>query len=59
VLEIGTQTALAKKEVAVVAIPGDIALRKTSYRKPSHRETGQPAAFALLGRRDADVVRRA
>jgi hypothetical protein len=34
-------------------------LRKTSYRKPSHRETGQPAAFALLGRRDADVVRRA
>ena len=35
VLEIAIQTALAKGGVAVVAIPGDIALRKTTYRKPS------------------------
>jgi pyruvate dehydrogenase (quinone) len=35
VLEIAIQTALAKRGVAVVTIPGDIALRKTSYRKPS------------------------
>jgi pyruvate dehydrogenase (quinone) len=35
VLEIAIQTALAKKGVAVVTIPGDIALQKTAYRKPS------------------------
>jgi pyruvate dehydrogenase (quinone) len=35
VLEIAIQTALAKRGVAVVAIPGDVALRKTTYRKPS------------------------
>src|SRR5712675_2807549 len=35
VLEIAIQTALAPKGVAVVAIPGDIALRETVYRKPS------------------------
>jgi pyruvate dehydrogenase (quinone) len=34
VLEIAIQTALAKRGVAVVAIPG-IALRKATYRKPS------------------------
>ena len=34
-LEIAIQTALAKSGVAVVAIPGDVALRKTTYRKPS------------------------
>ena len=35
VLEIAIQTALTKKGVAVVAIPGDIALQPTAYRKPS------------------------
>ena len=35
VLEIAIQTALAKQGVSVVAIPGDIALKKTTYRKPS------------------------
>jgi pyruvate dehydrogenase (quinone) len=35
VLEIAIQTALAKQGVTVVAIPGDVALRKTNYRKPS------------------------
>src|SRR3984957_5475464 len=35
VLEIAIQTALTKKGVAVVTIPGDIALHKTAYRKPS------------------------
>ena len=35
VLEIAIQTALAKKGVAVVTIPGDIALQKTAHRKPS------------------------
>lgn len=35
VLEIAIQTALTKQGVAVVAIPGDIALRKGNYRKPS------------------------
>jgi pyruvate dehydrogenase (quinone) len=35
VLEIAIQTALTKQGVSVVAIPGDIALRKATYRKPS------------------------
>ncbi len=35
VLEIAIQSALANKGVAVVAIPGDVALRKAEYRKPS------------------------
>jgi pyruvate dehydrogenase (quinone) len=35
VLEIAIQTALAKQGVAVVAIPGDVALKKTRYAKPS------------------------
>src|ERR1700679_4304607 len=35
VLEIAIQTALTKKGVAVVAIPGDIALQPAAYRKPS------------------------
>jgi pyruvate dehydrogenase (quinone) len=35
VLEIAIQTALTKKGVAVVAIPGDIALKPAAYRKPS------------------------
>ena len=35
VLEIAIQTALAKQGVSVVAIPGDIALKKTNYREPS------------------------
>ena len=35
VLEIAIQTALTKKGVAVVAIPGDIALQQAAYRKPS------------------------
>src|ERR1700757_4404929 len=35
VLEIAIQTALTKKGVAVVAIPGDIALKQATYRKPS------------------------
>ncbi len=35
VLEIAIQTALAKRGVAVVAIPGDVALRKAAYRRPS------------------------
>src|SRR6266567_2828167 len=35
VLEIAIQTALAKRGVAVVAIPGDIALREAPYREPS------------------------
>src|ERR1700751_20386 len=34
VLEIAIQTALTKRGVAVVAIPGDLALRTTTYRKP-------------------------
>ena len=35
VLEIAIQTALARQGVSVIAIPGDIALKKTLYRKPS------------------------
>lgn len=35
VLEIAIQAALSKQSVAVVAIPGDIALKETTYRKPS------------------------
>src|SRR6202007_2428861 len=35
VLETAIQTALTKKGVAVVAIPGDIALKPANYRKPS------------------------
>jgi pyruvate dehydrogenase (quinone) len=35
VLEIAIQTALARQGVSVMAIPGDIALKKTLYRKPS------------------------
>src|ERR1700741_1687418 len=35
VLEIAIQTALTKKGVAVVAIPGDIALKPATYRRPS------------------------
>lgn len=35
VLEIAIQTALTKKGVSVMAIPGDIALKATTYRKPS------------------------
>jgi pyruvate dehydrogenase (quinone) len=35
VLEIAIRTALANKGVAVVAIPGDIALRRANYRAPS------------------------
>ncbi|MBV8097831.1 MAG: ubiquinone-dependent pyruvate dehydrogenase [Verrucomicrobia bacterium] len=35
VLEIAIQTALTKKGVAVVAIPGDVALKPAAYRKPS------------------------
>jgi len=35
VLELAIQSALSKKGVAVIAIPGDIALQKTAYRKPS------------------------
>ena len=35
VLEIAIQTALTKRGVSVVAIPGDIALKQTNYRKPS------------------------
>jgi pyruvate dehydrogenase (quinone) len=35
VLETAIQTALTKKGVAVVAIPGDVALREAEYRPPS------------------------
>lgn len=35
VLEIAIQAALSKQGVAVVAIPGDIALKQALYRKPS------------------------
>src|SRR6516165_5969079 len=35
VLEIAIQTALTHKGVAVVAIPGDIALKQAKYVKPS------------------------
>jgi len=35
VLEIAIQTALAKQGVSVVVIPGDIALKKAEFRKPS------------------------
>ncbi len=35
VLEIAIQTSLTKKGVSVVAIPGDVAMRKIPYRKPS------------------------
>jgi pyruvate dehydrogenase (quinone) len=35
VLEIAIQSALTNKGVSVVAIPGDIALKKITYRKPS------------------------
>jgi pyruvate dehydrogenase (quinone) len=35
VFEIAIQSALANKGVAVVAIPGDIALKEANYRKPS------------------------
>ena len=35
VLEIAIQTALTKQGVSVVAIPGDIALKRATYRRPS------------------------
>jgi pyruvate dehydrogenase (quinone) len=35
VLEIAIQSALTKRGVSVVAIPGDIALQQAAYRKPS------------------------
>jgi pyruvate dehydrogenase (quinone) len=35
VLEIAIQTALTKRGVSVVVIPGDVALREIPYRKPS------------------------
>src|ERR1700677_533597 len=35
VLEIAIQTALTKQGVSVVSIPGDVAIRKIPYRKPS------------------------
>jgi pyruvate dehydrogenase (quinone) len=35
VIEIAIQSALANQGVAVVAIPGDVALRQARYRKPS------------------------
>src|SRR5580658_4568423 len=35
VLEIAIQSALTKRGVSVVAIPGDIALQEAAYRKPS------------------------
>src|ERR1700734_3950181 len=35
VLKIAIQTALTKQGVSVVSIPGDIALKKATYRKPS------------------------
>jgi len=35
VIEIAIQTALTNKGVAVVAIPGDVALKQARYRKPS------------------------
>jgi pyruvate dehydrogenase (quinone) len=35
VLEIAIQTALSKQGVAVISIPGDVAIRKIPYRKPS------------------------
>jgi pyruvate dehydrogenase (quinone) len=35
VLEIAIQTALTKRGVSVIIIPGDIALQSTKYRKPS------------------------
>jgi pyruvate dehydrogenase (quinone) len=35
VLEIAIQTALTKHGVSVIAIPGDVAVRKIPYRKPS------------------------
>jgi pyruvate dehydrogenase (quinone) len=35
VMEIAIQTALAKQGVSVISIPGDIALKRTTYRKPS------------------------
>jgi pyruvate dehydrogenase (quinone) len=35
VLEIAIQSALARQGVSVIAIPGDIALKKITYRKPS------------------------
>jgi pyruvate dehydrogenase (quinone) len=35
VLEIAIQSALARQGVSVMAIPGDIALKRTHYRKPS------------------------
>jgi len=35
VLEIAIQAALSRQGVSVVAIPGDIALKQTEYRKPS------------------------
>jgi pyruvate dehydrogenase (quinone) len=35
VLEIAIQTALSRQGVAVVAIPGDVAMRQVPYRKPS------------------------
>jgi pyruvate dehydrogenase (quinone) len=35
VMEIAIQTALARQGVSVISIPGDIALKKTTYRKPS------------------------
>jgi pyruvate dehydrogenase (quinone) len=35
VLEIAIQAALSKQGVSVVAIPGDVALKQTHYRKPS------------------------
>jgi pyruvate dehydrogenase (quinone) len=35
ILEIAIQTALSKQGVSVVSIPGDVAMRKIPYRKPS------------------------
>src|ERR1700733_10845121 len=35
VLEIAIQTALSKQGVSVISIPGDVAMRKVPYRKPS------------------------
>jgi pyruvate dehydrogenase (quinone) len=35
VLEIAIQAALARQGVAVISIPGDFALKRTNYRKPS------------------------
>src|SRR6516162_10192537 len=42
VLEIAIQTALAKKGVSVVAIPGDAALKQANYVKPSAIKACRP-----------------